>query len=146
MKPGFIRRQQSAAAGTLGGAATGAALGSIIGAATGNPGTGAWAGAAAGALLGGVGGYLYAEHRNSEMLSNQAAAQNQNYNPSQGNLVKIDRVSVRPFGNSAWRAGKPAGELHHPDPWQYAKLGHLGAGNPLRRPDTGSAVPEYGQQ
>ncbi|MGB9292801.1 MAG: hypothetical protein WCB64_05765, partial [Desulfobaccales bacterium] len=31
-----------------------------------------------------------------EMLSNQAAAQNSNYNPSQGNLVKIDRVSADP--------------------------------------------------
>ncbi|MGA7577225.1 MAG: glycine zipper family protein [Desulfobaccales bacterium] len=93
---GFYSPSQSAAAGTLGGAATGAALGSIIGAATGNPATGAWVGAATGALVGGVGGYLYAEHRNSEMLSSQAAAQNQNYNPSQGNLVKIDRVSVDP--------------------------------------------------
>ncbi|MGB9292980.1 MAG: hypothetical protein WCB64_06685, partial [Desulfobaccales bacterium] len=39
---GFYSPSQSAAAGTLGGAATGAALGSIIGAATGNPATGAW--------------------------------------------------------------------------------------------------------
>jgi len=93
---GFYSPEQSAAGGALGGAATGAAVGAIIGAATGAPATGAWVGAAAGGLLGGVGGYLYAEHRNSEMLSNQAAAQNSNYNPSQGNLVKIDRVSADP--------------------------------------------------
>ncbi|MGP8051321.1 MAG: YMGG-like glycine zipper-containing protein [Desulfobaccales bacterium] len=93
---GFYSPEQSAAGGALGGAATGAALGAIIGAATGNPGTGAWVGAAAGGLVGGVGGYLYAQHRNSEILSNQAAAQSNNYNPSQGNLVKIEQVSVDP--------------------------------------------------
>ncbi|MGO9619827.1 MAG: YMGG-like glycine zipper-containing protein [Desulfobaccales bacterium] len=93
---GYYSPGESAGAGALGGAATGAALGAIIGAATGAPATGAWIGAAAGGLVGGVGGYLYAENRNSEIASSQAAAQSYNYNPSQGNLVKIDRVSVNP--------------------------------------------------
>ncbi len=93
---GYYSPGQSAGAGALGGAATGAAIGAIIGAATGAPATGAWVGAAAGGLLGGVGGYLYAEHRNSEISSSQAAAQSNNYNPSQGNLVRIDRVSADP--------------------------------------------------
>jgi hypothetical protein len=93
---GYYSPGQSAGAGALGGAATGAAVGAIIGAATGAPATGAWVGAAAGGLLGGVGGYIYAEHRNSEISSSQAAAQSNNYNPSQGNLVKINQVSVDP--------------------------------------------------
>jgi hypothetical protein len=93
---GYYDPGRSAGAGALGGAATGAALGAIIGAATGAPATGAWVGAAAGGLLGGVGGYLYAEHRNSERRSAQAAAQNYNYNPSQGAMVNIDQVYVNP--------------------------------------------------
>jgi len=93
---GYYSPEQSAGAGALGGAVTGAALGAIIGAATGAPATGAIIGAASGALLGGVGGYLYAEHANSEISSSQAAAQSYNYDPSQGNLVKIDRVSANP--------------------------------------------------
>ena len=93
---GYYSPEQSAGAGALGGAATGAALGAIIGAATGAPATGAWIGAASGALVGGVGAYLYAEHANSEISSSQAAAQSYNYNPSQGNLVRIDRVSANP--------------------------------------------------
>jgi predicted small secreted protein len=93
---GYYSPGQSAGAGVLGGAATGAAVGAIIGAATGAPATGAWVGAAAGGLLGGVGGYLYAEHRNSEISSARAAAQNYNYNPSQGNMVSIDNVSANP--------------------------------------------------
>ena len=93
---GYYSPGESAGAGALGGAATGAALGAIIGAATGAPATGAWIGAASGALVGGVGAYLYAEHANSEISSSQAAAQSYNYNPSQGNLVRIDRVSANP--------------------------------------------------
>ncbi len=93
---GYYSPGRSAGAGALGGAATGAAVGSIIGAATGSPATGAWVGAAAGGLLGAVGGYLYAEHRNSETRSSQAAAQAYNYSPSQGNVVAIDRVDVSP--------------------------------------------------
>jgi hypothetical protein len=87
---------RSAGAGALGGAATGAAVGSIIGAGTGSPATGAWVGAAAGGVLGAVGGYLYAEHRNSQARSGQAAAQAYNYTPAQGNVVSIDRVEVNP--------------------------------------------------
>jgi len=82
---------RSAGAGALGGAATGAAVGSIVGAAT-----GAWVGAAAGGVLGAVGGYLYAEHRNSQARSSQAAAQAYNYTPAQGNVVSIDRVEANP--------------------------------------------------
>jgi hypothetical protein len=87
---------RSAGAGALGGAATGAAVGSIVGAATGSPSTGAWVGAAAGGVVGAVGGYLYAEHRNSQARSSQAAAQAYNYTPAQGNVVSIDRVEVNP--------------------------------------------------
>ena len=87
---------RSAGAGALGGAATGAAVGSIVGAATGHAGTGAWVGAAAGGVLGAVGGYLYAEHRNSQARSSQAAAQAYNYTPAQGNVVSIDRVDANP--------------------------------------------------
>ena len=93
---GYYDPARSAGAGALGGAATGAAVGSIIGAATGSPATGAWVGAAAGGVLGAVGGYLYAEHRNSQARSSQAAAQAYNYTPSQGNVVSIDRVDVNP--------------------------------------------------
>jgi len=93
---GYYSPGESAGAGALGGAATGAALGAIIGAATGNPATGAWIGAASGALVGGVGGYLYAQHRNSEIASQQAAASAYNYQPSQGNVVNIDQVSASP--------------------------------------------------
>ena len=93
---GYYSPERSAAAGGLGGAATGAALGAIIGAATGSPATGAWVGAAAGGLVGTVGGYLYAQHRNSETRSQQAAAQAYNYSPSQGNVVAIDAVSATP--------------------------------------------------
>ena len=87
---------RSAGAGALGGAATGAAIGSIVGAATGHAGTGAWVGAATGGVLGAVGGYLYAEHRNSQARSSQAAAQAYNYTPAQGNVVSIDRVEANP--------------------------------------------------
>ena len=93
---GYYSPERSTAAGALGGAATGAAIGSIIGAATGSAATGAWVGAAAGGVLGAVGGYLYAEHRNSEIQSRQAAAQSYNYNPSQGNLVRIDGATASP--------------------------------------------------
>jgi hypothetical protein len=93
---GYYSPEASAGAGALGGAATGAALGAIIGVATGSPATGAWIGAASGALVGGVGGYLYAQHRNSEISSQQAAAAAYNYQPSQGNVVNIDQVSASP--------------------------------------------------
>jgi len=93
---GYYSPERSAGAGALGGAATGAALGAIIGAATGSPATGAWVGAAAGGLVGAVGGYLYAEHRNSQVRSSQAAAQAYNYNPSQGNMVRIDNAVASP--------------------------------------------------
>jgi len=93
---GYYDPARSTGAGALGGAATGAAVGSIIGAATGSPATGAWVGAAAGGVLGAVGGYLYAEHRNSQARSSQAAAQAYNYTPTQGNVVSIDRVDVNP--------------------------------------------------
>ena len=53
-------------------------------------------GAAAGGVAGAVGGYLYAEHRNSQARSSQAAAQTYNYTPAQGNVVSIDRVDVNP--------------------------------------------------
>jgi hypothetical protein len=93
---GYYSPERSAGAGALGGAATGAAVGAIIGAATGSPATGAWVGAASGAVLGGVGGYLYAQHRNSEIRSQQAAASAYNYSPSQGNVVNIDQAFVTP--------------------------------------------------
>jgi len=93
---GYYDPGRSAGAGALGGAATGAALGAIIGAATGNPATGAWIGAASGAVVGGVGGYLYAEHRNSEISSSRAAAQRYNYSPAQGAVVDVNRVYVTP--------------------------------------------------
>jgi len=100
---GYYSPERSAGAGALGGAATGAALGAIIGAATGSPATGAWVGAAAGGLVGAVGGYLYAEHRNSEIRSQAAAAQSYNYSPARGNVVAIDNASVTP---SAARPGQ----------------------------------------
>ncbi len=75
---GYYSPERSAGAGALGGAATGA-----------------WVGAAAGGVLGAVGGYLYAEHRNSEIRSSQMAAQAYNY-PGQGNVVAIDRADVSP--------------------------------------------------
>jgi hypothetical protein len=93
---GYYSPEQSAGAGALGGAATGAALGAIIGVATGSPATGAWIGAASGALVGGIGGYLYAQHRNSEIRSQEAAAAAYNYQPSQGNVVNIDQVFANP--------------------------------------------------
>lgn len=93
---GYYDTGRSAGVGALGGAATGAALGSIIGAATGSPATGAWVGAATGAIVGGVGAYLYAEHRNSQMRSAQAAARTYNYSPTQGNLVQIDQAYANP--------------------------------------------------
>jgi hypothetical protein len=99
---GYYSPGRSAGAGLLGGAATGAALGSIIGAATGSAATGAWVGAAAGALVGTVGGYLYAEHRNSMMRSSAAAAQSYNYTGS-GNVVNIENTYVNP---SAVRPGQ----------------------------------------
>jgi hypothetical protein len=92
---GYYSPGGSAAAGALGGAATGAALGSIIGAATGSAATGAWIGAAAGATLGLVGGYLYAEHRNSEIRSAQMAAQEHSYG-GQGYVVAVDNVTASP--------------------------------------------------
>jgi hypothetical protein len=93
---GYYDPGSSAGAGALGGAATGAALGAIIGAATGAPATGAWIGAASGALVGGVGGYLYAQHRNSEISDQQAAAAAYNYQPAQGNVVNIDQAYADP--------------------------------------------------
>jgi hypothetical protein len=93
---GYYSPEASAGAGALGGAATGAALGAIIGAATGAPATGAWIGAASGALVGGVGGYLYAEHKNSEISAQQAAAAQYGYNPSMGNVVSVDSVYAQP--------------------------------------------------
>jgi len=93
---GYYDPGRSAGAGALGGAATGAALGAIIGAATGSPATGAWIGAASGALVGGVGGYLYAQHRNNEIRDQEAAAQAYNYNPSQGNIVSVDAADASP--------------------------------------------------
>ena len=84
----YYSPERSAAAGALGGAATGAALGSIIGAGTGSPAVGAWVGAATGGVLGAVGGYLYAEHRNSTAPSSAVPAQSYNYSsPQPGNVV-----------------------------------------------------------
>jgi len=83
----YYSPERSAAAGALGGAATGAALGSIIGAGTGSPAVGAWVGAATGGVLGAVGGYLYAEHRNSTAPSSAAVPAQTYYNPPQGNVV-----------------------------------------------------------
>ena len=49
------------------------------------------------ALVGGVGGYLYAEHKNNEIRDQQAAAAAYNYQPSQGNyVVNIDQAYVEP--------------------------------------------------
>ena len=93
---GYYDPGRSTAAGALGGAAAGAALGSIIGAATGSPATGAWVGAATGAIAGGLGGYLYSAHQNKKAYDAHTAARNYNYNPSQGNVVKIDSASVSP--------------------------------------------------
>ncbi|MGA9756535.1 MAG: hypothetical protein WBV23_15475, partial [Desulfobaccales bacterium] len=45
--------------------------------------------------LGGVGGALYAEHRNSEIRSSEAAAQAYNYQ-GQGNVVSVDNVTASP--------------------------------------------------
>jgi len=92
---GYYDPGRSAGAGALGGAATGAAIGSIIGAATGSAATGAWIGAAAGGTLGLVGGYLYAEHRNSEIRSAQMAAQEHSYG-GQGYVVAVDNVTASP--------------------------------------------------
>jgi hypothetical protein len=92
---GYYSPGGSAAAGALGGAATGAAIGSIIGAATGSAATGAWVGAAAGGTLGLVGGYLYAQHRNSEIQSAQMAAQEHSYG-GQGYVVAVDNVTASP--------------------------------------------------
>lgn len=93
---GYYDPGRSAGAGALGGAATGAALGAIIGAATGSPATGAWIGAASGAVVGGLGGYLYAEHRNSEIRSARAAAQSYSYSPAQGSVVDVNQVYINP--------------------------------------------------
>jgi hypothetical protein len=93
---GYYDPYRSAGAGALGGAATGAAIGSIIGAATGSAATGAWVGAAAGGALGLVAGALYAQHRNSEIRSAQAAQAAYNYNPAQGNVVNIEQASASP--------------------------------------------------
>lgn len=46
--------------------------------------------------MGGVGGYMYAQHRNSEIQSQQAAAQANNYQPSQGNVVSVDSATATP--------------------------------------------------
>jgi len=92
---GYYSPERSAGAGALGGAAGGAAIGAIIGAATGSPATGAWVGAATGAIVGGVGGYLYAQHRNSQIRESRAAAQAYNYS-GQGNVVAVDNVSASP--------------------------------------------------
>ncbi len=82
---GYYSPGQSAAAGALGGATTGAAVGAIIGAGTGNPAAGAGVGAAAGGVLGAVGGYLYAQYRNSMAPPATVPPQSYNYNqnPSQ---------------------------------------------------------------
>jgi outer membrane lipoprotein SlyB len=87
---------RSTAAGAAGGAVAGAAIGSIIGAATGSPATGAWVGAATGAIAGGVGGALYARHQNQQMRNRATAAQQYNYNPSQGVLVDIGQATATP--------------------------------------------------
>ncbi|MDD3579689.1 MAG: glycine zipper domain-containing protein [Desulfobacca sp.] len=87
---------RSAGAGTLGGAALGAALGSIIGAGTGSAATGAWVGAASGALVGGVGSYLYAKHKESQVRDANLAAQQYSYSPSRGNIITIEKVDTNP--------------------------------------------------
>ena len=127
---GYYDTGRSAGAGALVAWPTGAALGAIIGEATGAPATGAWVGAAAGGLLGGVGGYLYAEHRNSEIQSQQAAAQSYNYQPSQGNVVSVDRRR-QPFGGEPRTTGQPGYDLYHPDAVQYSGFGHPGGGSVL---------------
>ncbi|MCX5892163.1 MAG: hypothetical protein NTW80_04180 [Deltaproteobacteria bacterium] len=81
---GYYSPERSAGAGALGGAATG------------SPATGAWIGAAAGGLVGGVGGYLYAQHKNNAIRDQQAAAAANNYQPSQGNVVNIDQAYADP--------------------------------------------------
>ncbi|MCJ7818575.1 MAG: hypothetical protein MUP25_02000, partial [Syntrophales bacterium] len=50
---------------------------------------------AAGGVLGGVGGALYASHRNNEIRTGEAAAQANNYQ-GQGNVVSVDRASASP--------------------------------------------------
>jgi hypothetical protein len=78
---GYYDPVKSAGAGALGGAATGATVGAIIGAGTGAPAVGAGVGAAAGGVLGAVGGYLYADYRNSTAPSASVAPNPYNYPP-----------------------------------------------------------------
>jgi len=93
---GHYDATRSAGAGTLGGAALGAALGSIIGAGTGSPGTGAWVGAASGALVGGVGSYLYAKHKESQVRDATLAAREYSYTPARGSIITIEKVDTNP--------------------------------------------------
>jgi hypothetical protein len=91
-----VQEHQKTAVGTGVGAAGGALAGGLIG----HGATGAVVGGLVGALAGGaVGNYLERQDK-----SRQQAATDASYNPSQGDLVRIDSVQAQP---TAVPAGNP---------------------------------------
>ena len=107
---------RSAGAGALGGAATGAAVGSIVGVATGNAGTGAWGGRGRGRGPGAVGGYLYAEHRNSQARSKPGRRPGLQLHPGPGQRGLHRPGGCQPLDGKAGSAGAIGDDLHHSDP------------------------------
>jgi len=85
---------------TAAGAGVGAAGGALAGGLIGHGATGAVVGGLLGAVAGGAAGN-YLEHRDKTA---QQAAADTNYNPSQGEVVRIDNVQAQP---TAVPAGSP---------------------------------------
>lgn len=77
-----------------GGAALGAAAGALLD--SGNPLRGALIGALAGGLLGAGSCYFIASYENREVRDYQATKATADYDPSQGDIVKLTDMSLRP--------------------------------------------------
>lgn len=87
-----VQESPKTATGAAVGGLGGAALGAAIGAAAGRPGTGALIGGLTGILAGGLIGAYY----DRQDRTRPATAQAYNYQPSQGALVRIERVEATP--------------------------------------------------
>lgn len=93
----IVARNKCFALHTAGGALGGAVIGGLIG--------GNWKGAGVGAAIGGAIGFayawgkclsLYSTLKSQPVAGYQETAQKTNYNPSQGNVVKIEGFNINP--------------------------------------------------
>ena len=86
-------------------------------------------GAAAGGVLGGVGGALYAEHRNSEI--HRPRIRPRRITPRAGNMVSADNVMALPSTVSPGQQVMLSANYTILTPVRWAGVRHPGAGDPV---------------